>query len=182
MKNPTLQTIKYVVWDSLAALMSYAALYYYRKVVIEQRAFGLEQPDLTLEMRFYVGLSLTALFWLSLYWMTGFYNDIFRRSRLRDIFQTFNSSLFGSVIIFFALILDDWVKSYKDYYESFLIYFGAIFILTSLFRFIISSNTNRKIQKRKIWFNYDSGRKQMSGLFLSIMSLKANVNRQEIAL
>lgn len=152
MKKVGLQTAKYVFWDIIAAVLGYSGLFYYRKYFIEEKMFGVPS-DFYIEPRFYLGLSMTALFWVGLYWITGFYKDIYRRSRLREIFQTFNSSLFGSVIIFFALILDDWVMDYKDYYQSFLVYFTIIFLATSLFRFVLSTRTNRRIQSRKIWFN-----------------------------
>ena len=34
-------------------------------------------------------------------------------------------ALSGSIIIFFALILDDFVQDYRDYYQSFLVYFAC---------------------------------------------------------
>jgi exopolysaccharide biosynthesis polyprenyl glycosylphosphotransferase len=140
------------MFDALSAMLGYTALYYFRKTVIESRKFGVEL-DFTFDERYFIGLTITTLFWISLYWITGFYNDIYRRSRLREIIQTFNTALFGSVVIFFALILDDWVNNYKDYYQSFLIYFSVIFAITALFRFIISSRTNHRIQRKEIWFN-----------------------------
>ena len=151
-KNVRLQVAKYVFFDGLAAIISYTLLYYFRKTVIETNRFGLE-PEIIFDNRYLFGLAITTLFWLLIYWITGFYEDIFRRSRLREIAQTFNSALFGSIIVFFALILDDWVATYKDYYQSFFTYFISIFFITAIFRFILSTATNRKIQKRNMWFN-----------------------------
>ena len=152
MKQNATQIFKYVFLDAVAAMLGYSTLYYFRKTVIEARRMGFE-IDFSFDSRFVIGITITTLFWISLYWITGFYNDIYRRSRLKEIIQSFNSALFGSVIIFFALILDDWVNSYKDYYQSFLIYFGFVFALTAIFRFILSTRTNHRIQKKKIWFN-----------------------------
>lgn len=152
MKRASTQIAKYVFFDAIAAMLAYGTLYYFRKTVIEARRLGFN-TEFSLDERLIIGLSITTMFWLGLYWVTGFYNDIFRRSRLREIIQSFNTSLFGSVIIFFALILDDWVNSYKDYYQSFLIYFGVIFVLTAIFRFIISTRTNHRVQNRQLFFN-----------------------------
>lgn len=139
-------------FDGLAAIISYTLLYYFRKTVIEANKFGLI-PEIIFDNRYLFGIAITTLFWLLIYWITGFYEDIFRRSRLRDIAQTFNSALFGSIIIFFALILDDWVATYRDYYQSFFTYFASIFFITAFFRFIVSTRTNRRIQRKEIWFN-----------------------------
>ncbi len=152
MKQTATQIFKYVFLDAIAAMLGYGALYYFRKTVIEARRLGFD-IDFSFDSRFLIGITITTVFWITLYWITGFYNDIYRRSRLREIVQSFNSAIFGSVVIFFALILDDWVNSYKDYYQSFLIYFGVIFVLTAVFRFILSTRTNHRIQKKKIWFN-----------------------------
>ena len=150
MKQNATQIFKYVFLDAVAAMLGYSALYYFRKTVIEARRLGFD-IDFSFDSRFLIGITITTLFWITLYWITGFYNDIYRRSRLREIIQSFNSALFGSVVIFFALILDDWVNSYKDYYQSFLIYFGVIFVITAILRFILSTRTNHRIQKKKIW-------------------------------
>lgn len=151
-KDVRLQVAKYVFFDGFAAIISYTLLYYVRKAVIEIGKLG-QEPPVVFDNRYLFGIASTTLFWLVIYWITGFYEDVFRRSRLREIFQTFNTALFGSIIIFFALILDDWVNSYRDYYQSFFTYFTSIFLLTALFRFMLSTATNRKIQSRKIWFN-----------------------------
>ena len=131
-KNVKLQVSKYVFFDGLAAIISYTLLYYARKTIIEAKFEGFE-PTIIFDNRYLFGIAATTLFWLLLYWITGFYEDIFRRSRLREIMQTFNSALFGSIVIFFALILDDWVVSYTDYYQSFFTYFVGILFFTSVF-------------------------------------------------
>jgi exopolysaccharide biosynthesis polyprenyl glycosylphosphotransferase len=152
MRNNYLQTLKYILFDLISAVVAYLILFHYRKTAIE----GV--PDFTLahiyeDPRFWLGIVITPVFWIITHYITGFYQDIYRRSRLKEIIQTFTTLLLGSVVIFFLLILDDWVESYKEYYLSFSIYFSWIFILTSLFRFVLSTITNNKIQNRIITFN-----------------------------
>ncbi len=178
-KNVRLQVAKYVFFDGLAAIISYTLLYYFRKTVIEANKFGFT-AEIIFDNRYLFGMAITTLFWLLIYWITGFYEDIFRRSRLREIAQTFNSTIFGSIIVFFALILDDWVATYRDYYQSFFIYFSGIFFSTAIFRFIISTQTKRKIQSRKLWFNtllIGSNEKAVS-LFREIESQKRSTGNR----
>ncbi|MAN04932.1 MAG: polyprenyl glycosylphosphotransferase [Owenweeksia sp.] len=151
MKNDYLQRLKYIFWDIIAAGLSYTALYTFRRIVIEKERF--EGSELTFSDNYYLGLVLIAFFWITVYWITGFYRDIYRRSRLKELIYTFNASLLGSIFIFFALILDDWVSNYTDYYRGFLVYFSSQFIITALFRFLISTRTSIRIKKGKIWFN-----------------------------
>lgn len=150
-KNQRKQIAYYVIADAIAATLAYTLLYSFRKSIIETERFGVD--SLPWDEQYSVGVVFTTVFWLSIYAISGFYRDIYRRSRLFEIFQTFNTSLAGSIAIFFVLILDDIVVDYSDYYESFTLYFGGMFLFTAVFRFILSSRTNRRIQARKIWFN-----------------------------
>lgn len=150
-KNTRSQVALYLLFDALSALMAYVVLYTFRKEFIEPDVFAVK--SLRFDDRFFYGLIFTTLYWIFLYTVVGSYKDIWRRSRLKEIAQTLSSNVLGSIVIFFMFILDDWVESYKDYYESFGVYLGALFIPTVTFRFILSTRTNRKIQARKIWFN-----------------------------
>lgn len=151
MKNVTLQRLKYIFMDTVAAICSYTILYVFRRVVTESGRF--EVNELSFNNSYYLGLLLIPTFWITIYFVTAFYRDIYRRSRLKELIYTFNSSLLGGIFIFFALILDDWVQNYTDYYRGFLVYFVSHFVLTGLGRFIISSNTAQRIRKGKISFN-----------------------------
>lgn len=150
-KNTRGQVALYLLFDALSALMAYTVLYTFRKEFIEPDVFAVR--SLRFDDRYFYGLIFTTLYWIFLYVVVGSYKDIWRRSRLKEIAQTLSSNVLGSIVIFFMFILDDWVESYKDYYESFGVYLGALFVPTVVFRFILSTRTNRKIQARKIWFN-----------------------------
>jgi len=85
--------------------------------------------------------------------LMGTYNDIYRKSRLKEFGQTFIVALIGCLIIFFTLLLDDTIISYKSYYSSFVTLFLLQFGITFTSRFIITTVTARKIKSRKIGFN-----------------------------
>ena len=61
-------------------------------------------------------------------------------------------TLFGAIFIFFALILDDVVISYRTYYQSFLVLYALHFSLTYLFRLILTTITVRRIHQKVIGF------------------------------
>jgi exopolysaccharide biosynthesis polyprenyl glycosylphosphotransferase len=61
--------------------------------------------------------------------------------------------LVGVIIIFFALILDDVIITYKSYYQLFLILYLFHFGLTYTFRLIITTGTVRKIHRKELGFN-----------------------------
>ena len=150
--NKKLQVTKYVVADFTAAAIAWALFFVFRKLYLEPEKFGTEVP-LQFDKNFYLGILLIPVFWIALYAVSGCYKDIFRRSRLKELLQTFSVSLIGVLVLFFAFILDDEVASYKTYYYSFATLFGLHFTLTAINRFILSTFNNRRIQKRKFGFN-----------------------------
>ena len=151
MKNHRNQRILYIVFDFLAALAAWILFYIFRKVQIEPQVFGVDVP-ITLGARFWTGVFGLPFAWIMFYYFTGFYNNVFRRSRLDDFLRTFMTSLLGIIIIFFLLILDDTIVDYTSYYSLFFTLFLLHFTFTLIPRMIITSGTVRRVHQRKIGF------------------------------
>lgn len=149
--NKPRQIIKYVVADLLSAMLAWAGFYIYRKMGIESALYGTNIP-FSPDKNFYLGITVLPIAWVAVYALAGTYNDIYRKSRLREIGQTLYISLIGVLIIFFSLLLDDVIVSYKSYYSIFSILFMLHFGITSTFRFMITTYTARRIKSRKIGF------------------------------
>ncbi len=150
--NKSAQVARYLFFDFLAAAISWTLFFVYRKAVIEPQRFGIDIP-IEFTTRFYLGLVIIPIAWITVYYISGFYKNIFRRSRLLELGQTFITSLAGVVVIFFVLILDDFIQSYKNYYQLFFTLFALHFGFTYLFRLILTTRTIHRIHKRKIGFN-----------------------------
>jgi exopolysaccharide biosynthesis polyprenyl glycosylphosphotransferase len=147
-----LQSTKYIVSDWLSASLSWSLFYLFRKTYIEPQKFGYP-IHIELDVRFYLGLSLIPFFWLFLYYITGYYRDVFRKSRLSELWQTIGNTLFGVIILFFTLVLDDVVGSYSNYYFSFLTLFTLQFVITYIPRLIITTRTTHKVHNGELGFN-----------------------------
>lgn len=151
--NKKIAIFLYFLSDFLAASLAWAALYWFRKVYVQ--GFSPEtQLDLILDQRFYIGVSIMPVFWVILYFVTGTYTDVYRKSRLGELYKTFLASLFGSIIIFFSLILNDDVSNdFFNYYRTLGVLFFLHFTLTLLGRMLILDNAKRKINSGKIGYN-----------------------------
>jgi exopolysaccharide biosynthesis polyprenyl glycosylphosphotransferase len=145
------QVIIYIIADLLAAMGAWALFYIYRKSVIESQALGYN-VEFVPDNKFFLGITLLPVCWIIVYALAGTYNDIFRKSRLREFAQTFYLSAFGVLIIFFTLLLDDIVGSYRNYYHTISALFCLHFFITAIFRFSITTNVSRKIKSRKIGY------------------------------
>jgi exopolysaccharide biosynthesis polyprenyl glycosylphosphotransferase len=150
--NKRLQGLKYVIFDFLAAAVAWALFFRFRKMYLEPSKFGYDIP-LNLDDSFFYGLLLIPTAWVLVYTATGFYTDAYRKSRLKELGQTLTASVIGCTLLFFIFILDDEINSYKDYYLSYLYIIFFHFVITYLFRFLITSRTVYRIQNRKIGFN-----------------------------
>lgn len=149
--NKKLQQAKYVFADFFSAAIAWMLFFTYRKYLINPDLFNNLQ-EVFGDPNLYLGIVIIPLFWLILYIIAGSYRKIYRKSRIKEITITFSTVFIGVVIIFFTLLLDDVVPSYRSYFESFLVLFGLQFLITATFRLIITTRTVKKIHRKVIGF------------------------------
>ncbi len=149
--NKKRQVIRYILADFFAASFAWALFYSYRKIFIESEKYGYSIP-VEVDWKFYFGTFGIPVLWVVFYAFTGAYNNIYRKARMRELGQTFATSFIGVFIIFFSLLLDDIVVSYKSYYKSFLTLYFLHAGLTAMVRFLLTTATGKKIKSRKIGF------------------------------
>jgi exopolysaccharide biosynthesis polyprenyl glycosylphosphotransferase len=85
--------------------------------------------------------------------MADTYRNVYLKSRVRELGQTFLVTLIGTTVLFFAIILNDAIVDYRTYYSLFAFLFMMQFILTYLGRLIITSVTARRIHNGDLGFN-----------------------------
>lgn len=139
----------YLFFDFLSAIGAWCTFYFHRQNNAEGNDLSLVDiftPD------FFYRLGLVTTFWILFYLITGFYSDVYRRSRINDFFQTAGQVIFGSIIIFFLLILGDNAGSARDYYATFGMLIGLQFVFTYFPRLFITSFIIIQIRKRRLGF------------------------------
>ena len=138
--------------DYLSAVLAWTLYYSFRKIYLEPMLFG-HAVRMEFNTTFYLGLTVIPVFWLIIYHISGAYFDVYRKSRLGILGTTIWVNLLGSVLLFFAVSLDDFVLSYRYYYISFSALFLLQFVITALQRMILATRNARHIQKGKVYFN-----------------------------
>lgn len=147
MTNRKIQKIKFILFDFLAAFLAWLVFYMLRKNLLEEER---EPISFTLLGNAFI----IASFWVILYLLLGFYRDIFRKSRIKEIFNIAQISFVGGIIIFFGLLLDDeGVRNYQAYYRTITAYFGIHFFISAVTKVYIITATKKLVLKRKIKFN-----------------------------
>ena len=135
----------FFIIDLISALLSWALFYYCRKIYIEKTEFNIDA-------NFYWGIVLVPVFWTILYLLQGSYLDVKRLYRIKTFTLTFQSTLIGSIILFFALLLDDSIQGYQMYYKSFFSLLTIHFFVSFIPRIIFTSIQVARIHQRKDGF------------------------------
>lgn len=139
----------YLLSDFVSGALSWLLFYFYRSIILEHKSFsnGIDDPNL------YLGLVAIPVFWVFAFYLYGQYQEVLRKSRLKELSQVLIVSFFGCLVLFFGVLLDDEVMAYTEYYNSFVALFGFHFGITELFRVILTTRIGNRIKRRKIGFN-----------------------------
>lgn len=100
-----------------------------------------------------LGQIIFPLMMVALYAVSGFYNNVFFKSRMDELVNSFGISLIGAVIIFFVALFNDNIDDRLKNYEMFIILWLLISTATAVPRLFITSNISRLINNKSICFN-----------------------------
>ncbi len=142
--NKRLLIAAYVVSDWLSGAMSWTVLYVFRKVVFEETT-AIEWSDAFADSQYLLGLAIVPVFWLILHGIAGMFARPLKRHRILEVGQVTWTTALGVLVLFFGLLLDDNIKSYRQYYASLSALTTCHLTLTLLGRFIITTRTVKKI-------------------------------------
>ena len=110
-------------------------------------------PDFLFSENVVLGQVVFPLMMMAVYYLTGYYNEPFRKSRLSELSLTFISAINNSLIAFFVALINDMVANSRTYnYEALLILLGLLFFMVYVPRAIITSHTSRMIKSRRWGF------------------------------
>lgn len=148
------QRAKYVVGDffstNLACLLFNIVRYYFDSQIIADYASltrFLSSPMVV------VGQVVFPLVLLGVYYLSGYYNGVFLKSRLKEVVTTATTALVGMIIIFFVAIVNDHIAGRAFAYELMLLLFAVLFVPVYLVRYSITRVATRKIHNREWSFN-----------------------------
>ena len=176
-----LRTITYILLDFFTAGVAWTVFNYYRKTQIDpikthQSSFNI------FDNQFLISVVILPIIWVLVYYLMGSYNNVLRRSRINEFVQLLAISIIGVTVLFFVILLDDYVASYKLYYKLYFVLFICHFGFTSIFRLILSTNTNKKIHLRKFGFNtiIIGSNERALKMFTEVQALKYGIGNKFI--
>lgn len=138
--------LSYLLTDVISALLAWLLFFWYRHQLL-----GDFQPGRAFSL-LYSG-SAISLFWCLIYGFWGFYKDYFRKSRIKELYMLASAVLFGVIVIYLFLILDDdGSESYQHYYKTTLTYFLLHLCITALLKMWLLSIIKKLIYSQIINF------------------------------
>ena len=146
----SVQACKYIISDFVASSVVWLLfnLIRYHEIAVYE-GFGDVWSFLTHSTSLW-GQLLAPFFWIALFWLSGYYNKPFGKSRITELFSTFVTVSVGVISLFFLLILNDLPRSYQIYYDVFFALWGLQFLGVYLPRLWITQAGKQKI-KRGEW-------------------------------
>ncbi|MFZ1455053.1 MAG: sugar transferase [Saprospiraceae bacterium] len=149
-ENRKTELIIYRLGDYISALLAWFLFFVFRKSV--------ETPDISFDViisdtNLWYGLILIPMIWITIYSIFDKYRDIYRYSRLETLKTTFFTSFLGSLILFFVVLMDDYVLSYISHFYLFLVLFFIHFTITALVRMLILTKASNRLKAGKVKYN-----------------------------
>jgi exopolysaccharide biosynthesis polyprenyl glycosylphosphotransferase len=144
--------IKYIAFDILASLLVWVSFVIYRKTInefsiINSLAFP-HQP-----LYYVISLLFFILFCTLTHYLTGYYQTPYQLTRTATIINTFISSIIISIAVFLIHKITDVTVSLNYFYISWIILVAQSFIITIIFRSIVSSNVRTNFRTKKWTIN-----------------------------
>lgn len=166
-----IDTLIYSIADFVMAMLAWACFFIYRK---ELEGVTPDFDTITNDINFWYGVLIIPIGWIFLYSIFDDYKDIYRLSRLNTFTKTLFLSFFGVLLLFFTLVLDDFVNDYTTYYQSFARLFGYHFCLTAISRMILLTRASYRLKAGLVSYNtiIIGGNKNAEALYLEIINLK----------
>ena len=138
----------YIIGDYLAALLSWLCFFIFRKLQIENVTHSISR--ILQDEKIIHGLVLIPICWLIYYFYDNTYTSLLKKSRLHEIQQTAKQTLIGGILLFFSLMLNDFIKKYNDYYWLFVGFLAFHFFTTILLRLLILGIVKNRISNGRL--------------------------------
>ncbi|MEG1617191.1 MAG: sugar transferase [Bacteroidales bacterium] len=150
--NTRKQVAKYITADLIASAVGWFIFNILRYKVLAFATHASTVIFLT-STPVIMGQLIVPFLWLMVFFLSGYYNEPFRKSRLEELKTTFLSVASGTLLIFFLIIIDDFSIRRSDYMELIAGLFSIEFILVYFLRYPITRKATKRIHSGEWGFN-----------------------------
>ncbi|MGH2552713.1 MAG: sugar transferase, partial [Chitinophagaceae bacterium] len=138
----------YAALDYCTASLAWLLFYFFRSKMLEDAG---AYPISTLSL--FLILLIVPVGWLILYSLAGTYHALYKKSRLEEFTLTLVCTLFGSIILMLACVLNDPHSGSAYFYIAFIVLTGIHFLLTFSGRWLLLNLVKKQLLQGKVYFN-----------------------------
>ena len=150
--NDKRQILKYILSDFTGSFIGWFLFNIFRYHIVGY----LTMPSLSSFLTFRTvveGQIISPFMWVFLFFLSGYYNRPFLKSRFEELKTTLSSVFLGTLFVFFIVVLDDMPLNPSSYIDImaglFLIEFFFVYIL----RYTITTRATHKIHGARLGYN-----------------------------
>lgn len=100
-----------------------------------------------------IGQVIFPLLMMFVYYISGYYNVPYRKSRLQEFIITLLSAICNSLLIMLVALINDMVENRTENYEVIFLLMGGLFGFVYIVRLAITNVCTRKIRTGQLQFN-----------------------------
>lgn len=144
-----IQRAKYVVMDFVTTSLAFFLFNICRYEMLDLQDMGYATlRSFILSSKLVIEQCSVPLGILAIFWLSGYYNDPLRKSRLVEMTTTIASTLASTLLIFFVLLINDTTGVKLKDYEILLVLFGLLTVLVYSGRRILTRQTVNHLRER----------------------------------
>lgn len=155
MNNAHKLLARYIVCDYVAANIAWMLFIAIRYYLTKDSIYMQDVKSLWQYMQFrdvYRGQILFPILMVFIFYLSGYYNTVYFKSRLQEFLTTLFSSFIVAIISYFIILINDNFVERQRNYELIASMWGIIFICVYLPRFLTTRSIMKKIQHGHICF------------------------------
>ena len=144
----------YVVGDFLSTALAWFLFNIFRFIdIVEANSGWGSLKSFLFSPTILLGQLLFPIGMLVLYWLSGYYNRPFLKSRVEELVTTLTTAAAGAIIIYFIAIVNDPIPDRLSNYVLLLMLAAILYTVVYVVRVILTTRTTRMIQRGELRFN-----------------------------
>lgn len=151
-----LQRMKYVIGDyvssNIAIFVYNCARYFFSIDRLEAQGYY-SLDSFIFSGNVILGQIIFPIAMMGVYYISGYYTEVFRKSRIQEFLTTLKSAFLSAMVVFFTAMIDDLVSERAYNYELILLLCGIAFGCVYFIRSMITCYSQRKMKRGDWKFN-----------------------------
>ncbi len=150
--QPEISIRWYAFADFVSAMVAWVIAFFVRKA-ISGVSMGIKE-EFANNGLFLFSIFMNPIGWVILFLLVGAYSGtLYAKQKFKELTTTVMCTLFGSLVLFFLLVLDDPQVNYPYYYKAFLTIFICHTVLIWTGRWLLLNIAQQQLEKKKVFFD-----------------------------